>query len=468
MHFLLYLAAALPTTLALTVPRLQSRWLSERHLVPRTGGRPSPGGEHEPVSPLDGPYTGPHEPVSPIDETGGKAPPGSTVLSPHEVSAFDPEFPLTMTHYYEDPSSIDEKKTGITKPVDGTSTLHIGSEDTHVGASIRHFGDMLHVPEPQFVSENPAGSRTEGQLRRQTAGQNRKRINPRAIRPEGAAGIRAPPGQQMRLAEAMTHGGKKVKLNIDTLPRIQLNDGPYNEEAAIGETVDTKAGTWVPQTAKDGKTRYIYKPNDGTPPAGSKKRRSVIGNISGGGQSASGQNNSMEAFKAQFQTYAATYDAVQANITALIVPFLSTFVQSTNDSMMHDIAWSVYSQLTGSDIIVAGPFMYGMHCLDSLEEQYFKERNISSNATSFDETTTDYLAYHQVLLDTYTSTLSNATAAVNQTGLLSELARLTTFLMPEDESIALPGWYTTPTGPNNDPFFQTFGIKQISNTTSSH
>lgn len=430
MRLLLYLAVALPTTIALFVPRLESQSLSERHLVPRVfRGDP---GETEPILPKLDPNAHPGEaPVRPPDDT--------EFILPHlDVGPpFSHEFPEFI-------SPKENAHTGLTSPDgEGTSDLHIANTDKQVKSVLSKFteGEPWTRPEepPPVIlyraarlpldGDNNANSRSKNSRRRDAVKKWAQKVFSRNPAPPGENAIanKVPQGQKNRLAVAMAGLKDAFRIKRSTEPIPEDMGGPYMH-GALG-------------------------------------RRNVIPN--GEEQGSSDQKNSTNNLKEQFQAYSNAYYAVQANITKLIVPSLAPFVKSTKDSMMLDIAWSVFHQLTGSDVVVAGPFMYGMHCMDTLEEEYFSTHNISSNATEFDDTTTQYLAYHQVLLDTYTSVLDNATAAVNQTGLLRDLAILTTYLTPTDPSIAPDGWYTDVTGPNKDSFFEAFGLQQIQATTSS-
>lgn len=487
MHLLSYLAAVFPITTALSLPRTA---LQERSLVPRVGAESEPGEEEKPrpgeVVPVPQPgleeYRGGDEPI----EFGA-------TFSPGELNDV-PDFFILGDGIFESGSGerIGTEQTALFD--EGSDLrLQVGTGDAQVGAVFDKFlqanpgmKSLRYQPtirgEQRFSTDSRrrgAMRKIEGQLGQKTGGTG----NP-APESEASVGSNVPPGQIIHIAEVMANNphdpDKGLKVNIDP-PPIELGDRPYDEGAEKYKTVDRQfeRGEWVPKVyktgPKEGQSYEVWQPwpeyderSLGSPTRRSPpwKRQSWMQTINSA-EATAGNTNNTENLQAQFQKYINTYDAIQSNITDLIVPFLSSFVQSTNDSMMIDIAWSVYSQLTGSNVFVLGPFMYGMHCLDSLEEQYFKAHNISVNATTFDNATTEYLAYHQLLLDAYTDTLSNATAVVNQTGLLGEMAILTKYLNTNDTSIAPADWFTKSTGSYDDTFFKTFGLTPTHNTTTS-
>ena len=255
----------------------------------------------------------------------------------------------------------------------------------------------------------------------------------------------------MRRPAPPSLGISTQSIRVDALGKPSYEEAPPGEEGRI-------LGEWTEKG-------FQYYP--------SSKRRSLqqrsnplteIETAEGG--PVSGNDNPTETLTADFQIYLNTFNSLQANITALIIPALTPLVQSTNDSMVLDIAWSIYTQLTGSSVVVAGPYMYGMHCFDALEAQYFKAHNISSNVTTFDTQTQLYLAYHYELIETYTAAWANATLAVNGTGMLEGMSLLFKYLTPQDSSVAYDGYYTQPSMSYDDSFFKTFGITPVHKGTN--
>lgn len=189
------------------------------------------------------------------------------------------------------------------------------------------------------------------------------------------------------------------------------------------------------------------------------KRTSVLDEIEG----STSKGNSTVSQTAEFQVYLNAYRTVQANISNLIFPFFDTVINGTNNSLIYDIVWSVYSDLTNSGPQIIGPFSYGRHCFDWMEEAYLNStRNSTSSHTSSNSSAngTDVkdpvyqqmLATHYQLIEIYSYVWSNASAIANQTGLLRDLVIFQKYLAPADPSIMSQDWTSAQTNFDNSYF----------------
>ena len=190
-----------------------------------------------------------------------------------------------------------------------------------------------------------------------------------------------------------------------------------------------------------------------------KKRSSVLDEI----EDSTSKGNSTASKTAEFQFYLNAYRTVQANISSLIFPFFDTVLNGTNNSLIYDIVWSVYSDLTNSGPQIIGPFSYGMHCFDWMEEAYLNStRNSTSSHTSSnsspngtdaqDPVYQQMLATHYQLIEIYSYVWSNASAIANQTGLLRDLLIFQKYLTPVDPSIMSQDWTSAQSNFDNSYF----------------
>ena len=143
----------------------------------------------------------------------------------------------------------------------------------------------------------------------------------------------------------------------------------------------------------------------------------------------------------EFQFYAKIYSEIQANVSDLLFPYFDTILNNTNSSLIYDLVWSVYSDLVADGPYLIGPYSNGMHCFDWIEAQLLGD-STGTNVT-YNETVTNMLADHAVLIDIYTVVWGNATQIANQTGYLSEMDKLRTFLNPVNSSIIPASWNKT-------------------------
>ena len=293
---------------------------------------------------------------------------------------------------------VRKEETTILQSDDLAIGIRIGTDDKRVGDVYQEFTggiwDTTAETDLQFTLESNTNP-SKNSIRR-NAVYTRQRGNtykPRVSLREASVASNIPPGQAIIYAQVMSQlpiykvkGGpapqraRWITVSIDSLPRVSLHDDPYIETAPKGETIH-HIGGWTPTGFQLFQRRSLQQLMDPL---------TVITTEEGG--PTSGNGDPTESQMANFQLCLNTFNSVQANITNLIIPALAPLVQPTNNSMVLEMAWSIYSQLTGSSVLVVGPYLNGMHCFDALEARYFKDHNISSNATSFDTQTQQYFA----------------------------------------------------------------------------
>ena len=140
-------------------------------------------------------------------------------------------------------------------------------------------------------------------------------------------------------------------------------------------------------------------------------------------QTLNGQPNSTQEAADTFEQYLETLDSVQSLIGTLIAPVLSNYTTSINSSFIHQMAQSIYYDLTGSTVTMVGPFNYGMSFIG----------NQSTNSTGQAWTAMETL---------YTRMWFKAVTAANTTGLLAEQSYLSECLNTDDTSVYPPGFTT--------------------------
>lgn len=170
-----------------------------------------------------------------------------------------------------------------------------------------------------------------------------------------------------------------------------------------------------------------YRPSQ---PRMHKKREDLLAKIS-----AESSNSNMSA-SAEFQIYLNEYHTIQGNISDSLFSLFETVLNGTNSSVIYDTVWSIHSDLTGLGPHVVGPFSYGRHCFDWIEDQYLHGAN-RSNTT--DPAILDMFATHQALIGIYQDAWPRAFALATASG-FSEMVILSQYLLPKDQSIAPAEW----------------------------
>lgn len=152
---------------------------------------------------------------------------------------------------------------------------------------------------------------------------------------------------------------------------------------------------------------------------------------------------------AEFTLLWDAFHAVQSNISDTIFPFLDAMINNTNSSLLYEAAWSIWADLTASNEYTAGPFSNGMHSFDALEDAYLKANNVTEDDPTFQ----NMLVVNAILLDSYTTTWTQAFAAVNGSGLIQQLQTLAGYLLTNDTAVAPASFYDANQAHFNDNYF---------------
>lgn len=193
------------------------------------------------------------------------------------------------------------------------------------------------------------------------------------------------------------------------------------------------------------------KSGDLSPPS---KRESSLNSIEETESGTLSGNEKASQSTAEFEMYLAAFQNARANASEIIMPVIQKMTSGTNSSLVFGAAWSLYSDLTFSSPYVMGPFTHGVNCLTWIEDNIFNitQHNVSDPVQKRRQT--QILALDQMLLDLYNEAWANATAALNQTGLLTEMMTLAQYLSPADQSV-IPPAYTRYSSPAYDTSFFT-------------
>ena len=223
------------------------------------------------------------------------------------------------------------------------------------------------------------------------------------------------------------------RLRIQVLPNTGSNPLALKRRSADGQSTRSALPPRPVIGGPLGQTLLEY-PSSTLPSKRSKssKRQSSLNAIT----STVNHPNSTDAKSASFQTYLSAFTTAQSNVSSLLFPILDTMLNGTNSSIVYEAAWSIYSDLTGSSPIVIGPFLYGMHSLDWVEDQLFgTSPNISNMSASDQFARNSILAFHSVLLDLYYYAWDSALTAMNKTGLAADMTTLAGYMSTNDTAI---------------------------------
>ncbi|KAL8689999.1 MAG: hypothetical protein Q9218_004462, partial [Villophora microphyllina] len=108
-------------------------------------------------------------------------------------------------------------------------------------------------------------------------------------------------------------------------------------------------------------------------------------------QAAVGARN--EKLDAQYEQYVEAYDAVRANATHLITPFIEGMVKRSNSNMVWAAAWEIMSLADPEIIVLGGPVSQGMH------SSVWVEDNIANKIDN--KTMSNILAIDGLVIDSY-------------------------------------------------------------------
>ena len=170
-----------------------------------------------------------------------------------------------------------------------------------------------------------------------------------------------------------------------------------------------------------------------------------------GGTLSGNQTSSQSA--AEFELYLAAFQAARANASEIIMPIIQNMTAGTNSSLVFGAAWSLYSDLTFSSPYVIGPFTHGLDCLTWIEDNIFNITKYNTSDPVQKRRQSQILALDQMLLDKYNEAWTSATAALNKTGLLTNMMTLAEYLSPVDTSVMPPGFATYSSPAYDTSFF---------------
>lgn len=200
----------------------------------------------------------------------------------------------------------------------------------------------------------------------------------------------------------------------------------------------------VRHSKRDGFHSISYQQSDDAAEVKHLKRDAIDTISEGESKTGSGAQDSPDTLSTDFQEYLEAYEAAQGNASDLIFPILDEMLNGTNSSIVYDAAWSIYADLTGTSPMIVGPFMYGMHSLNWIEDQIFANSTNTTSGTNMTESQfqTDIMSMHAVLLDLYSTAWTKSVAALNATGLLDDMQTLSAYLSTNDTSV-MPAGYST-------------------------
>lgn len=127
---------------------------------------------------------------------------------------------------------------------------------------------------------------------------------------------------------------------------------------------------------------------------------------------------------ALFEQYLTLYYAIQTAISTTVRPVLDNLTSHTNNTLIHQMADSVYYDITGSTTALIGPFNNGM--------SFMNNKTIPANATNLVKT----------LESVYARMWMKALTAANSTGMYGQQIYLASILNANDTSVYPPGWTT--------------------------
>ena len=252
-------------------------------------------------------------------------------------------------------------------------------------------------------------------------------------------GYRGDPTQLMETDEKGLPTGRLIMLTSKDIGELKEVPGTGGTVFALGNfkvmTVDTDPNTkektlaW-PYTTKfvssyDAITQNLQgilvrqneKAQAQLPP---EKRADVLGQISNG----SGQPSDPQNSAATFQSYFALLHSTQAATGALIAPILNNLTSESNSTLVHQMALSIYYDITGSTTQLIGPWNNGMSFL-------------SNDTTSNNITNSEVGAQ---ITKIYTSMWTQAIIAANSSGLWDQQVFLTQSLYTNDTSVVPAGF----------------------------
>ena len=120
----------------------------------------------------------------------------------------------------------------------------------------------------------------------------------------------------------------------------------------------------------------------------------------------------------------------------MIWPVLQPIFENAQSELVLMAALSIFTDLTAATVAVDGP-CYGLHYVDDMEDE--------AKAADYPQAYIDMMrAVDGVAVQLYYDAWDNATQALNQSTLLSDMDMLTGYLTPDDETLLPDEWKKLP------------------------
>ena len=252
-----------------------------------------------------------------------------------------------------------------------------------------------------------------------------------------------------------TKTGNEIYIDIDTFPAHIIYD-PSREPLYFGIPVllgpERKPRYYTVTGGLRDRWDHVVDANGNR--IRNYKRDNLINTIITSTQVSANTTNALSTQQNQFQKYLNTYRVVQTKISALVLPFIRTITNATNNTLIYDVAMTAYVEIVGLPITFGGPFQGGINATIWLEKQYFNGTNHSlaaitalstSERTKNDTAALNYFISYQSLLNVYHYAYHNGFKVANSTGMLDTLWTLQKYLMAKDTAIMSKAFTTTDT-----------------------
>lgn len=174
---------------------------------------------------------------------------------------------------------------------------------------------------------------------------------------------------------------------------------------------------------KESETRYVKR---------TEARKTLTGRSNLQALDASSSVAPAQTPRETFSMYLELLTAAQAIVGAAINPGLHNVTSQTNNSLVHQMAASIYYDLTGSTTVLLGPFNYGLNFLGNMSTSQAAGKTSTSNMTRSMTT----------LESIYTHMWLDAVAAANSTGIFQEMIHIAGCLNTNDTSVMPSGFMT--------------------------
>lgn len=161
------------------------------------------------------------------------------------------------------------------------------------------------------------------------------------------------------------------------------------------------------------------------------KRSVSLGDLNG----PTNPNAAADTSSATFEQYLMLFYAAQTTVQTAIRPILNNITSQTNSTLVHQMADSIYYDLTGSTTALIGPFNYGMSFTGNVSTKAGADKN--SN-------TTDTTAFITMVESIYTGMWTSAFYAANSTGVYEQMLAIASVLDTNDTSVYPANWLTVP------------------------